>query len=77
LLRILDLQCADNRKSRLIDASQSNVYRRPLSGEPLLRAQTAIYEYCRSLTQTAPPGLRAENGATEKFLNIAGEKNSD
>ena len=42
---VLELQENDNRKARIIDADQRNVYVQCIPGEPQLRSQIAIHDY--------------------------------
>ena len=42
---VLELQENDNRKARIIDADQRNVYVQCIPGEPQIRSQIAIHDY--------------------------------
>jgi len=44
---IINLQLADNQKSRILDAEQKNKYRTHKDGEPQARAQMDIYRYLK------------------------------
>ncbi|ACF14316.1 Polyphosphate kinase [Chloroherpeton thalassium ATCC 35110] len=44
---IVNLQLADNQKTRILDAEQQNKYRKPKGDEPKVRAQTDIYRYLK------------------------------
>jgi polyphosphate kinase len=44
---ILNLQLQDNRKARVQDDAESNVYVSDRKGEPALRSQYAIYDYLK------------------------------
>lgn len=44
---ILQLQCQDNVKARIIDENRTNTYVKQKENEPLIRSQMAIYEYLK------------------------------
>lgn len=50
--KILEIQENDNRKSRIIDAEQKNVYVESKLGDPKIRAQIAIHEYLQELEKS-------------------------
>jgi len=45
---IIDLQLADNKKARIINAKQDNPYKKAKKGQASHRAQVDIYNYCQS-----------------------------
>jgi len=53
---ILDLQWKDNQKARRHTATYDNPYRRPVDGEPPVRAQTDTYAFLRSRLPVSQPG---------------------
>lgn len=50
--KILEIQENDNRKSRIIDAEQKNVYVESKLEDPKIRAQIAIHEYLQELEKS-------------------------
>lgn len=46
--QIVDLQLADNTKARVIDAEQTNAYKKVKNGAPTRRAQVDIYQFCKA-----------------------------
>ena len=57
---ILKLQEQDNRKARIIDAEQKNVYVQAQAGDPQVRAQIDIHEYLASEEEKIAKELNSE-----------------
>ena len=50
--KIFEIQENDNRKSRIIDAEQKNVYVESKPGDPKIRAQIAIHDYLQEIEKS-------------------------
>ena len=65
---IIDIQWADNDKARIIDATQSNMFREDKPGTARIRSQHAIHDYLRTGKKPRLPQLdyRPRNAAEDK-----------
>lgn len=50
--KIFEIQENDNRKSRIIDAEQKNIYVESKPGDPKIRAQIAIHDYLQEIEKS-------------------------
>jgi polyphosphate kinase len=48
---LVQIQLSGNQKVRIIDRHQTNQYKQPQPGEPIIRVQEKTYEYLHHLTQ--------------------------
>ncbi len=64
---IILLQERDNRKARIIDREQNNVYVPTRDGEELIRSQVAIHAYLEKVEAAWAQNYQAHENSSDQF----------
>nr|MCR5537611.1 polyphosphate kinase 1 [Succinivibrio sp.] len=74
---ILRLQESDNRKARIIDCEQSNVYVPTEPGDELIRSQVAIHSYLEKIEAAWAQSYQASENSSDEFYQSLSDDSFD